>query len=147
MSADLVKLQTELGANHTYPEDLKPKLVRIKWHLWRGKTDSALKRLDSLIDDCPKIYKQRLEKLKTYIKNNTTKIVDYRERQNKGLIFTSNLAESTVESLINQRCKGQQHMRWSREGLDPLLQLRAAIGSNDWDKIWKTAVMNAISAQ
>ena len=73
--------------------------------------------------------------------------VDYRERQNKGLIFTSNLAESTVESLINQRCKGQQHMRWSREGLDPLLQLRAAIGSNDWDKIWKTAVMNAICAQ
>jgi len=28
-----------------------------------------------------------------------------------------------------------------------LLQLRAAIGSNDWDKIWKTAVMNAILAQ
>ena len=43
--------------------------------------------------------------------------------------------------------EGQQHMRWSREGLDPLLQLRSAIGSNDWDKIWKTAVMNAISAQ
>ena len=38
-------------------------------------------------------------------------------------------------------------MRWSREGLDSLLQLRAAIGSNDWDKIWKTAVMNAILAQ
>jgi len=43
--------------------------------------------------------------------------------------------------------QGQQHMRWSREGLDPLLQLRAAIGSNDWDKIWRTAVMNAILAQ
>ena len=133
--------------NTALPEDLKPKLVQIKWHLWRGKTDNALKRLDSLINDCPKIYKQRLEKLKTYIKNNTAKIVDYRERQNKGLIFTSNLAESTVESLINQRCKGQQHMRWARDGLDPLLQLRAAIGSNDWDKIWKTAVMNAISVQ
>ena len=82
-----------------------------------------------------------------YIKNNAAKIVDYRERQKTGLVFTSNLAESTVESLINQRCKGQQHMRWSREGLDPLLQLRAAIGSNDWDKIWRTAVMNAILAQ
>ena len=55
--------------NIALPEVLKPKLVRIKWHLWRGKTDNALKRLDSLIDDCPKIYKQRLEKLKTYIKN------------------------------------------------------------------------------
>lgn len=100
-----------------------------------------------MIDDCPKSYKQCLEKLKTYIINNTAKIVNYRERQKNGLVFTSNLAESTVESLINQRCKGQQHMRWSREGLDPLLQLRAAIGSNDWDKIWKTAVINAIVVQ
>ncbi len=26
-------------------------------------------------------------------------------------------------------------MRWSREGLDPILQIRAAIASNDWAKI------------
>ena len=38
-------------------------------------------------------------------------------------------------------------MRWSRLGLEPILQLRAAIGSNDWDKIWKPAVMNAIIAE
>lgn len=80
------------------------------------------------------------------LKNNAAKIVDYRERHKNGLVFTSNLAECTVESLINQRCKGQQHMRWSRERLEPLLQLRAAIGSNDWDKIWKTAVLNAMIA-
>ena len=67
---------------------------------------------------------ERLIKLKTYIENNASKIINYRERQKQGLPFTSNLAESTVESLINQRCKGQQHMRWSREGLDPILQLQ-----------------------
>ena len=127
-------------------EELKSKLIRIKWHLWRGKTHNALTRLDELISLSPSTHKSRLEKIKTYIKNNAAKIIDYRERQKNGLVFTSNLAESTVESLINQRCKGQQHMRWSREGLDPLLQLRAAIGSNDWDKIWKTAVMNAMAA-
>lgn len=44
---------------------------------------------------------------------------------------------------ISRRCKGQQHMRWSREGLNPLLQLRAAINSkNDWSKKWKMAVLN-----
>lgn len=59
-------------------------------------------------------------------------------------LFTSNLAESTVESLINDRCKGQQHMRWSREGLNPVLQLRAAIHSNDWKHKWKDAVLNAV---
>jgi hypothetical protein len=132
--------------NIALPENLKSKLIRIKWHLWRGKTDNALNRLEELIAVCPKDYRLRLEKLQTYLQNNRNKIVDYRARQKEGLVFTSNLAESTVESLINQRCKGQQHMRWSREGLDPLLQLRAAIGSNDWNKVWKTAVMNAVAA-
>ena len=72
-------------------------------------------------------------------------IVDYRNRMKNGLVFTSNLAESTVESLINRRCKGQQHMRWSREGLDPLLQIRAALNSKgEWDSKWKTAILNAV---
>lgn len=133
--------------NIALPENLKSKLIRIKWHLWRGNVERAVHRLDELMPLCSGKSIERLKKLKTYIKNNETRIVNYRERQKNGLVFTSNLAESTVESLINQRCKGQQHMRWSREGLDPLLQLRAAIGSNDWDKIWKTAVMNAIYAQ
>ena len=63
---------------------------------------------------------------------NATKIINYRDRKKNGRPFRSHLAESTVEILINQRCKGQQHMRWSRERLDPILQTRAAIASNDW---------------
>ena len=78
------------------------------------------------------------------IENNLNRIVDYRARKVKGLVFTSHLAESTVESLINQRCKGQQHMRWSREGLDPILQLRAKIHTNDWNDKWKTVVLNSV---
>ncbi len=83
---------------------------------------------------------ERLNTLKVYISNNESKIINYRERQKQGLPFTSHLAESTVESLINQRCKGQQHMRWSREGLDPILQIRAALASNDWDQNWRTVI-------
>jgi hypothetical protein len=67
--------------NSALPEKLKLKLVRIKWHLWRGTTENSLKILDALNDACPKTDKQRLEKRKTYINNNTAKIVDYRERQ------------------------------------------------------------------
>ena len=65
------------------------------------------------------LFNQKLA-MSCYIKNNMDEIVDYRARQKMGLVFTSNMAESTVESLINQRCKGQQHMRWSREGLNPV---------------------------
>ena len=83
-------------------------------------------------------------KFETYIHNNQDKIVDYRNRQKNNLIFTSNLVESTVESLINRRCKGQKHMRWTREGLEPILQIRAALNSHgEWSDIWKTAVLNA----
>ena len=82
----------------------------------------------------------RLNKFIKYIENNESKIINYRERHKQGLPFTSNLAESTVESLINQRCKGQQHMRWSRDGLDPILQIRSAIASKDWDQSWRTVI-------
>ena len=74
--------------------------------------------------------------------HNKDKIINYRQRQKEGKVFTSNLAESTVESLINQRCKQQQHMRWSREGLDPILQLRATISSySDWESKIKMAIL------
>jgi len=132
--------------NISLPEKLKTKLIRVKWHLWRGNVDNALIRISELIEACPSAYKIRLKKLESYLKNNSDKIVNYRDRQKKNLVFTSNLAESTVESLINRRCKGQQHMRWSREGLNPVLQLRATISSNDWDQTWKTAVMNSVTA-
>ena len=130
--------------NISLSADLKEKLMRIKWHLWRGNVGNALIRLEQLLElskDEKDINK--IKKFYTYIENNKDKIVNYRERQKLGLVFTSNLAESTVESLINQRCKGQQHMRWSREGLNPLLQLRAAIQSNDWNNRWRTAILNA----
>lgn len=123
---------------------LREKLMKIKWHLWRGKVNNALVRLEqllTLVQNEKEI--KKLKKLILYVKNNKDRIVNYRERKTLGFVYTSNLAESTVESLINQRCKGQQHMRWSRAGLNPLLQLRAAIQSNDWQSRWQTAVLNA----
>ena len=91
--------------------------------------------LDGLIPICSDKSAERLEKFKTYIVNHTTKMINYRDRQKSGLPFTSHFAESTVESFNNQRCKGEQYMRWSREGLDPILQI--AIASNDWDQNWR----------
>jgi hypothetical protein len=130
--------------NISLPEELKIKFMRIKWHLWRGNTESAIFRLEQLMS----VVKtssliEKLEKFKNYIQNNFGRIVNYRERKIKGMIFTSNLSESTVESLINHRCKGQQHIRWSREGLNTVLQLRAIIHSNDWDNRWKTVILNS----
>ena len=131
--------------NISLPEQLEQELLRVKWFLWRGQVDEALERLNQLkILAEEEKHIDRINKLYNYIENNRTKIVNYEERQKSGLIFTSNLAESTVESLINRRCKGHQHMRWSREGLNPLLQIRAALYSKgEWRNKWQTAVLNA----
>ena len=110
-----------------------------------SKVEEALERLSQLVAVAKdEKHIERINKLYNYIMNNRTKIVNYEERQQSGLVFTSNLAESTVESLINRRCKGHQHMRWSREGLNPLLQIRAALHSQgEWSNKWQTAVLNA----
>ena len=131
--------------NIALPETIKTKFLRIKWHLWRGNTDSALLRLSQLeAQATTDIAIDKIKKFYTYIYNNKERIINYRDRKKSGLVFTSNLAESTVESLINKRCKGQQHMRWSREGLNPLLQIRAALNSKgEWENKWKTAILNA----
>ena len=131
--------------NIALPEALKNKFVRIKWHLWRGNTAAAIKRIDQLItEEISPTATKRLQSFLAYITNNSSKIVNYRERKKQGLVFTSHLAESTVESLINQRCKGKKHMRWSREGLNPVLQLRAAIHSHqEWESKWEAVILNA----
>lgn len=126
--------------NIALPEGPKEKLEKIKWHLWRGNCAKALQRLTEIINICSEKPAKKLQIFRNYIQSNQSKIVNYEERKEKGLPFTSNLAESTVESLINQRCKGQKHMRWSREGIDPILQIRASIASKDWGQIWKTVV-------
>jgi hypothetical protein len=129
--------------NISLPEKLKAKFLRIKWHLWRGNTYAAITRLDQLIIlTTVDTQNSKLMKFKGYISNNRDRIINYKQRKNEGKVFTSNLAESTVENLINQRCKQQQHMRWSRDELDPILQLHATISSYfDWESKIKMAVL------
>jgi hypothetical protein len=127
-------------------ETMNEQLAGAKWYLWHGLPDKAIERLqsvyDSLKDDKKK--QEKVQRLLTYIENNSKFITNYQSRQDLGLIFTSQMAESTVESLINKRCKGQQHMRWSREGLHALLQVRAAVNSNDWNDICERHIENAV---
>ena len=106
-----------------------------KSHIWRGHPERALITLNE-IDAVMKIQTEKIKlvKLMTYREKY---IVNSRERYQQGLIFTSQLAESNVESLINQRCKKQQHVRWTQESLYPLLQIRTVVARNNWSYIEK----------
>ncbi len=127
-------------------EEMNEQLSGAKWYLWHGMPDNAIERLQSICDTLRDDKKRqgKVQLLLTYIENNADFIVNYEKRQDAGLIFTSQMAESTVESLINKRCKGQQHMRWSREGLHALLQVRAAVNSDDWNDICEQHIGEAI---
>jgi hypothetical protein len=122
---------------------LNDKLDGAKWYLWHGQVEDAISRLEELRQEVTKDTKKanKLEKLLSYVVNNKNCIVNYDERKNKDLVFTSQMAESNVESLINQRCKGQQHMKWSRDGLHNILTLRAAMNTYTWSKIWEKHVI------
>lgn len=123
----------------------KTKYESVKWHLWHGRPDKAIEYLDNIILQVDKQTATRLTKFQQYIENNRHMIVNYQERRDNKQIFTSSFAESTVESLINQRCKGKKHMRWTREGLNNILQIRAAIASNNWNNIWKMVIRHSIT--
>jgi hypothetical protein len=126
--------------NISIPEEQKELLQSVKWNLWHGNCDKALERLKELMGietiAKDKSLSLKLSKLFTYISNNEDGIINYEERKHKGLVFTSNLAESTVNTLINERQKGKQKMLWSREGAHNILQIRAAVRSNSWKDSW-----------
>jgi hypothetical protein len=133
---------TNLG--HCGSVELDETVEHAKWCLWNGNVPLFYERMDELMKNIEsKVMRKKLANLRDYILNNETKIVNYSERQHKGQVFTSNNAECTVESLINQRCKGKKHMQWSREGVHAILQIRAASASNDWDRHWESYVLNA----
>lgn len=80
--------------------------------------------------------KDKLQKLLEYLLNNESILINYDKRKASNLPFTSNIAESTVENLVNSRYSHDGKMQWKREGAHSLLQVRAVIYSNMLSKLW-----------
>jgi hypothetical protein len=92
--------------NIAIPNENSVLYSKIKWHLWHGKHTTALIRLDQLkflIKDSITLIK--LNKLEAYIRNNKEGIINYGSRKRSGIVYTSNLAEATVNTIIND-CHG-----------------------------------------
>lgn len=117
---------------------LNEELSKAKWSLWHGNYEKSIQKIRVIQEQFLATDKRnaKLARLLTYLHNNADYLPDYSARKEAGEIYTSHMAESTVESLINQRCKGKQHMRWSRKGVHAILQIRAARASNIWDAVW-----------
>lgn len=130
------------GASNTVANALE----NAKWKLWHGKAEEAvdkLIRLQSLLDDSKKINK--VKKLIGYLRNNTEILVNYDVKDQSNSIYTSSIAESTVEAMINSRYRQSGKMQWSKESSHKSLQVRAAKYCNVLDKLWKFITSKLLS--
>ena len=125
------------GLKHHNPKEaveLAGRLDKIKWCLWHGKTDKALRRIRSLADDLTKIdtaypnmkrFIRKTNQLHTYVTNNQSSIPNYGKRRRQGKRIATSFVESTVNVLIGKRFAKSQQMQWSKQGAHHLLQTRA----------------------
>jgi hypothetical protein len=70
--------------------------------------------------------------LRTYMTNNIDKI-NYPDYKSKGYFVGSGAIESANKVVVQRRLK-QAGMRWSVEGAQAVLTLRAKVESGLWDK-------------
>jgi hypothetical protein len=85
----------------------------LKWRLWHGQTDRALDQLETMTSNLVKLRERgnlsatRLLHLAhpflTYVRSNTSAIVDYGARYRSGRRIATALAESGVNSLVARR--------------------------------------------
>lgn len=128
-------------------DDLQEELKNAKWKLWHGKKEECCEKLNVIV---PKIEDEKIQKrvmrLKQYLENNSDILVNYEERKNNKLPFTSNVAESTVENLVNSRCRQTGKMKWLREGAHALLQIRCANYCKSFNQTWAYVVPKLLPA-
>lgn len=122
-------------------------LERVKWTLWHGKPEEALSKLKILMTNVVDSNKsEKLADLYDYLSRNQAYLVNYQERAQQNKTYTSSVAESHIELIINARYKKSGKMQWTREGAHKVLQIRGVIASNEWDNRWQEPVLSALGA-
>jgi hypothetical protein len=86
----------------------------------------------------------KLQSLFDYLENNKAYLVNYEERNQEHKTYTSQVAESHIESVINARHKKSEKMQWTREGAHSVLQIKGMITSNEWSNRWQQSVLAAL---
>jgi hypothetical protein len=126
-------------------EAFEKSLESIKWKLWHGKVSDALTKLTLLRENITdEEQRSKMTGLYDYIKRNQAYIVNYEERDNAKKPYTSQVAESHVDTIINARHKKTRKMQWTREGAHHVLQIRAMIASEEWSSKWQNAVLSSL---
>jgi hypothetical protein len=135
-----MKFQTVTNA---LGEAFEESLEKAKWSLWHGEAEEALRKIALIRDNITDEKKRsKLKGLQDYLENNLEYLVNYNEREKANKPFTSQVAESHIDSIINARHKRKQKMQWTREGAHNVLQIRALMASNKWEEKWLDLILS-----
>jgi hypothetical protein len=115
---------------------------RLQWRLWNGKAANARISIDRIravmhhflgetgvrksIAPSRKLW-TALHALDGYLTGQSDWMVNYADRHRAGLRVDTAITEGTANFLVNRRMNKSQQMRWSRRGVDLLLQVRCAV--------------------
>ncbi len=126
-------------------EGFERSLDSAKWTLWHGEAKAALTKLKLLQANITDDAKQsKIQGLHDYLKHNLAYPINYDERDNSGKAYTSQVAQSHIDSLINARHKRKRKMQWTRQGAHNVLQIRAQMASQEWNEQWQNTVLEAL---
>ena len=128
------------------PDEFKEQIEHAKWKLWHGKSKECIEKLGLIKESLKDNENNKLTTLTEYLINNEKYLVNYEQQKSNDLPYTSNVIESAVDTLINERQKKNKKMSWTREGAHNILQIRASIASKTWDKDWTDAFEVLIAA-
>jgi len=107
--------------------------------------DESLQKLTLIRDNITDEQKRsKFKGLQDYLANNRDYLINYNERKKANKPFTSQVAESHIDSIINARHKRKQKMQWTREGAHKVLQIRGMIASKEWGNRWQEPVLSAL---
>src|SRR5215813_9763527 len=122
-------------------------LESAKWKLWHGHPQDALTKLAALRDNLTdEGHRSKLTGLYEYLHRNQAYLVNYDACDQANKTYTSQVAESHVDALINARHKRTKKMQWTREGAHHVLQIRAMMASEEWESKCQGAVLSALGA-
>ena len=102
--------------------------------LWLGQVHSVVEAIEASTEGLPTEAQEEAQTEAGYFRNNARRM-QYQEFREEGYPLGSGTIESGCKNLVTKRMKGPG-MRWSRNGAQNMLALRAEYLSDRWDQAW-----------
>lgn len=76
----------------------------------------------------------QIKELQDYLQANLNYLVNYGERGQADLPFTSDATDFHINDCINARYSKRQTRHWTQQGAHNTLQIRAMMASHEWNE-------------